>query len=256
MALSWKSKKQLTYFSLALGIILFLFGTLALLIYRQFSGGDCFDGKRNQKEEGVDCGGICDPCPFNLKGPVIIWTRFFKESDEKNNYDIAAMIYNSNYNWASGEINYAVKLFDKENILITERYGKTFLNPGEQVLIFENSLPAIKATPYMAVIEINRITNWKYLKEPPPRFAVVKKKFDKSSSTLEVEIKNDNAFDLNNVFVNVVLSDKNGNAFAVSSTKIDFMATQETESAFFTWQKTFEEEPSKIEIMPRTKMAE
>ena len=134
MLFSWRTKKQLSYLFAAIS----LFGIIVgFFLWRYYSGGTCFDNKQNQKETGVDCGGPCDPCPLNLKEPLVLWQRFFPV-DGANVYDAAAMIENLNYDWGSGEIRYSFKFYDKDNILIIEREGKSFLNPKERAIIFES----------------------------------------------------------------------------------------------------------------------
>lgn len=219
--------------------------------WKYYSQGTCFDNRQNQKETGVDCGGPCDPCPVNLKEPLTLWTRFFPEGGEQNSYDAAALIENLNYEWGSEKINYSFKLYDKDNILIVERRGGTFLNPKERVLIFENGIATGQRIPTRIVFNIERIDNWKYTKKIPPSFTVLKKDFEQKSSLLEIEIKNNSSDDLQNVYLTAALLNKEGNVFAASATKIDNLSALSISEASFTWREIFEKEPVKIEIFPR-----
>lgn len=249
MAFSWKTKKQLTYLVIA---ALFIIFTAFLFIFSKNSDGTCFDRKKNQNEEKIDCGGKCDPCPRNLSEPIALWTRFFKESEKENTYDIAAFVKNPNLEWGSKDLNYSFKLFNKDNILIVEKKGKAFLNPGEQFIIFENAVNAQKAEPKRATITIEPVKNWQYFaKQSKPQFLIAKNKFDKISSTLEIEIKNNSGFDARDIYLTAELIDKNGNVFAVSETKINSINAEEKAETFFTWQNIFKEEPAQIEIIPR-----
>ncbi len=46
----------------------------------------CFDGIKNQNEEGIDCGGVCDPCQENITEPINI--EYPKNvEEEKNNFN-------------------------------------------------------------------------------------------------------------------------------------------------------------------------
>lgn len=255
MALSWKARKQIFYFLivffiLAVGAVLFGFIT-----HGKFSKGTCFDDKKNQGEEQADCGGPCNPCPYNLKEPVVIWTRFFRENGANNTYDIAAKIENPNKNWGSKELIYSFKLYDKDDILITEKEGKTFINPGEKIIIFENSIFSGSREPKRVSFKVSR-NKWEYSERLSPDFLVVKKEFNKSSSVLTAEVKNNSAIDAKNIYVTAALMDKNGNVFAITSTKIDNILSGEKETAVFSWQTLFQNEPSLIEVIPRMDIME
>lgn len=258
MALSWSSKKRLSYLLIVFLFIIAVSSLIGIFIFYKFYKGTCFDKKQNQKETGIDCGGPCGPCAYGLKDPVIIWTRFLKQTDDPDShkYSIAALINNPNLNWGSEEIAYSFKLFDENNLLLAEREGKTFLNPKQEFIIFENSINTGEKESKKAFASIYPINNWKYLQKSPPEFTVTKKTFDKNSGILEIELKNESSYDVSNIFVSADLADKDGNIFAASATKIDRISAFSKEKAFFTWLVKFSEEPSQIEVIPRINLME
>lgn len=250
MPFSWRAKKKITYLSLLFLIILFIFGVSAFFIYNKFYKGNCFDKKQNHGEIGTDCGGPCGPCPYNLKEPIILWSRFFKENGG-NTYDLAALVENPNLNWGSKKIKYSFKLYKEDNTLILEKSGETFLNPKEKFMIFENSADTYGAEPKRAILNINDIHNWEYTEKSIPDFTITEKTFNKESSILDIEIKNENSYNLENVRLYAELIDQNGNVYAVSSTKVNNIISNSKEKAFFTWQNKFDKDPAQIEIIPR-----
>lgn len=251
MAISWGVRKQLSYLS----VVILIFGAAAgFFVWKYYTGGTCFDKRQNQKETGVDCGDPCVPCPIGLKEPLALWVRFFPI--QGNTYDAAALIENPNFNWSSKQIIYSFKLYDKDNILIVEREGLTFLNAKERALLFESGLRTEQRKPTRAVLEIEPVNNWKYTERVPPYFIITKKKFDPMLSLLEVEIQNDASSVFKNIYLVAALFDKENNAFAASGTKIDWMSAGAIEKANFTWREKFQEQPSRIEIFTRTDMAE
>lgn len=254
MGFSWKTKQQLKYFWILTMLVVIVMG---IFFISNKLKENCFDGKKNQNEEEVDCGGKCNPCAQNLSEPIALWTRFFKEKENDNTYDLAALVENPNLNWGSENLTYSFKVFSRDNVLILEKRGKTFLNPGEQFIIFENGVSVKKADPYRASITIEPINNWRYFKKPiKPDFLITKKIFDRQSSVLEIEIKNNSEFIIRNIYLNAALTDKNGNIFAISETKINSLNAKEKTEAFFSWQTIFPEEPSQIEIIPKVNTAE
>ncbi len=251
MALSWRTKKQVFYFLL---LVLFFALIFSLFFLIKFSGGTCFDNKKNQGESGIDCGAVCSPCPVNLKEPLVLWSRFFKSNPEKDTYDAVALVENLNHKWESENIFYTFKLYDQNNILIVEKKGNSFLNSKEKALIFENGVYAGKRKPAKSVLIIEPILNWKYTKKIPPNFIVTKKDFKPESSLLEAEIKNDANSDFDNLYLNAVLTDENDNAYAASATKIDHITSGKKAEANFTWSYKLENQPAKIEIFSRVNL--
>jgi hypothetical protein len=252
MEFSWRFKKQFSYFAIFAAIILTI---AAIFILRSMSGGTCFDNKQNQNEEGVDCGGVCNPCKENIKELSILWKRFFVSG--KNLYEAAAMIENPNHFWGAELLNYKFKLYDKNNILIALKDGVTFLNPNERLLLMKSSLDVKERIPYRVAIEFDDI-NWKYIEKDPPNLTVIKKDFYKrgSLSILEAEIKNNSLENTKNIYVSTVLLDKNENAFAVSQTKIDYIPAESVGKAVFTWRKNFQKNPAKIDFFIRTDLTQ
>lgn len=251
MALTWRTKKQVFYFLL---LVLFFASIFSLFFLIKFSGGTCFDNKKNQGEKGIDCGGRCSPCPINLKEPLILWNRFFKSTPEEKIYDAAALVENLNQEWESKNIFYTFKIYDQNNILIVEKKGNSFLNSKEKALIFENDIYVGERRPARSALVIEPVLNWKYTKEISPNFIVIKKNFKLESSLLEIEIKNDANSDFNNIYLNAIFMDENDNTYAASATKIDHIASGSTAEASFTWPYKLENQPAKIEIFSRVNL--
>ena len=69
MSISWAVKKQLTYFSVFLIIII----GVAVGFYLNITVPSCTDKKQNQDEKGVDCGGQCSKeCLGEIKDLAVL----------------------------------------------------------------------------------------------------------------------------------------------------------------------------------------
>ena len=55
--ISWSKKRQIIYLALVVGF--FIFVTTVFLFFLLYETPTCFDGKQNQEEIGIDCGGPC-----------------------------------------------------------------------------------------------------------------------------------------------------------------------------------------------------
>ena len=247
MTLSWRSRKQITYLSI---FILIIVAIIAFFTWYLWPQPTCFDGKQNQGEEGIDCGGPCaEKCFGKVKDLIVLWTRVFKVSEGQ--YDAAALIENPNLTAGSPVLRYQFRVYDADNILIAIRQGETFLNPQERFVIFEPTIDTGKRIPQRAFIEISDI-DWKYIEKKPTSLVVAKKEFQNLPfPTLQIQIKNSSVFPVKDVFIAGVLFDEEGNVIGVSSTKLDRIEAQSTQLASFTWPIPFDKEPANSQVFMR-----
>lgn len=244
MALTWRIRRKLFYLGFfSLFAIAVVFGFI--LIFKP--SPSCFDGVQNQKEEGVDCGGPCLTCVKEVKEPIVLWTRFFKTSKE-NSYNLAGLVRNQNYNLGLGVLTYRFKLYDERNILIAVAEGKTFLNPADEMLIFEPNISANKRIPARAILELIP-QNWKVDENRFLRAIHLKdKKFlDEDFSKVEVIFENQNIFPVEGIQAQIVLIDENGNAYEASKTVIERIEGENLKKIVFSWPRRLKE-PAAIDV--------
>lgn len=248
--LPWRARRQILYFSLfALVIIAIITG----IVWYVWPEATCFDNRKNNEEEGIDCGGLCTPCLGEIKDLSVSWVSFLKSRESF--YDVAALIENSNLFGAISSLGYTFKLYDANNILIAVRQGKTFINPNEKRIIFESDLSTGPRIPSWANIEFDQQKNWKYIEKEKSFLSIVRKDFvNLPFPRLTAEIKNDSLFDVKDVFVAGVLYDGSGNAIGVSSTKIDSIKPESSQFANFTWPRPFDRGPATIEVFATTNL--
>lgn len=246
MAISWVAKKKITYLG---GLLLIILIPLALTVWAKWPKPSCTDAKLNQQEEGVDCGGPCTPCIAKPVDLVVHWVKPFKISEGK--YDVAALIENPNQSYAIKNLEYQFKVYDSKNILISQIKGSTFVNPREKFLIFEPNIETGFREPTKAFIDLPESygNGWSYLEKEKSGISVLSKKFtNEPFARLEVVIKNNTLRDVSELVAGGVLFDKNNNAFASSVTKVGTLAGGGTQSAIFTWPKSFAEAPTLDEV--------
>jgi hypothetical protein len=68
---------------------------------------------------------------------------------------------------------------------------------------------------------------------------------------VEATITNRSFSPQRNVMVTATLFDNDGNVFATSETIVNQLLPDASEPIFFTWPKSFDKEPAKIDIIPR-----
>ncbi|MCH7883382.1 hypothetical protein IIA95_03125 [Patescibacteria group bacterium] len=244
---SWRARRQLFYIGILGAIIL---GVLIYAGVRLIPETTCFDNKRNQGEEGIDCGGPCKPCLENLSEPVVLWSRFFKLREGV--YEAAILVENLHNFASSRRAFYRVKLYDQNNILIALREGETFINPNERFLILEPGLFVGARTPARILIEFEPIA-WQYAEYTSPNVVVVSRNFSLSPQPrLNAILRNNNLFEVGNLQVAAVLLDSEGTALAASVTVVKEIGGKSEKTIFFSWPSTLQETPETVEILIRT----
>lgn len=247
MAMSWAFKKQIlfSFFIFLVAAVVFAFALIFL------DSSSCSDGKKNQDEEGIDCGGQCEPCMGEMKNIVVYWSKVFKLKDGK--YDAAALVENPNLLSGIPSLKYKFNIYDEKNILVAVKSGEFFMGPGEKFLILESNLDISGRIPKYAFLEFEENLEWKRIEEEKPRLVVARKQFlnEEPYPRLVAEISNQSPFDADNAEVAAVLLDKNKNAIAVSVTRIGLIKGDISREIVFTWPEIFGEEPDQIEIFTR-----
>lgn len=248
--MDWRIKKQIVYFLI---VALFIGGIVAVVVYFYIPKPTCTDGKQNQEETGVDCGGPCGPCIINPKEIAVLWTRVM-EIDESL-YEVASLIENQNLFYGLSEFKYNFKLYDSKNVLVAVREGSTFLNPQDRFVIFETKIDTGRRDAAKAVVEINHTGEWEYLDKGKPSIIVSRKSFSNTPFPVaSAYLYNQSLFPVKNIYAYIVLSDKEGNAIAVSSTRVDVLSGEGGKEITFTWPAPFPELPSSSEIYTRINM--
>ena len=247
----WSAKRKFFYLTSAvLFALLFIGLPIFLLIYRVPT---CFDGKKNQGETGIDCGGSCQMvCVSKTIEPIVWWQRFFDIAPGV--YNAVARVENPNIDLSVTQAKYVFRLYDKANVVIASREGETNIPPRQIFYVFEGGLATGERLPVKATFEFISPLSWVTKKSVMP-FSITGQMLSKASTTprLDAILRNNSDDDLVNVEVVAALFDAEGNAVDVSKTIVDFVRSESVAPFFFTWRRPFDREPARIEIIPKLK---
>lgn len=247
--LSWAAKRK-TLYSLAFVATLLLF-VAAPTTYILYRPPTCTDGKQNQAEQGVDCGGPCvNLCQEKELEPIVLWQRSFEVGPGA--YNVIAYVQNPNVDSAAIQVPYLFRLYNSDQVLIGERTGKINLPPNKSFPVFEANVPSGKQVPTRVSFEFRAKPYWVRQKSvfPDVRINNVVLSREDANPLLNAEIENRELSTYDRVPVVAILYDTAGNAVAASRTILDSIEGQSTQSVVFTWPKPFGVGISEKEIVP------
>jgi hypothetical protein len=243
--MTWSQKRKLTY-----GFIfsLLLLGIVALIVVPMITRApSCADLKQNGDEKGILY------CPSEISPIIVLYARSFPVTG--STYNAVASIENQNVRAITKEISYIFKLYDKENVLITERTGKTFIGSNSRSAIFEPALQVGNRIPLYTRFYFTSTPQW--LRATDDQMKTLVRVENKKIETLETtpfvsaEIVNTSLATVSRTPVIAIVSDSGGNAIGASRTLVDELPPDEMEEVFFTWQQPFVDQNITVEIIPR-----
>ena len=248
--LSWSAKRKLFYSSGAMIILLLLVIIPSFLLF--YRKPTCFDGKRNQKEEGIDCGGPCVLlCRVSLVSPVVLWERSFRVAS--GIYNLGAYVENPNFDSGTRSASYTFSAYDKNNLLLAKRSGKTFIPPGRVVPIFESGISVGTKEITRLAFDLEEADWEKTGGIVPPDIQLISRRLEKADTApiLYADFENRSDTPIKNVETVVVLFGPDGNAYAASKTVIDYIGPAETATAVFTWREKLPFLPARVDVIPK-----
>lgn len=201
----------------------------------------CTDGKQNQEELGVDCGG---PCTLRCKGMVrdlnVLWTKVFMI--RPSYYDVVAYVENPNPDSGVSNLSYVAKLFDEGGQEIAKSTRTGYVRPNERFVLFVGGMDTGGAVARSASIEFPSGMRWDSMLPSPVLFSVRDRALSNLerrpilSATLENTTPNTHEF----IDVASIIYDDKSNPIAASMTRVDRMEPSASANLIFTWPAPFD----------------
>lgn len=210
-------------------IALYLLSTLVIgtgLYFLFQPKPSCIDGKQNQNETGIDCGGVClVACIEKIVGNDILVREIAFIPTDRGKYDIVAKIFNPNNDIGAASFQYSLFLRDANDKELTRVSGTNFILPQEtKSLLAFNLEPG--QIPAKAVIELSNfewtrpkgyrakpelnIYSRRYVSNPDPSV------FGAAIATLV----NESLYDFRKIQIKVVLRDASGAPLAANQSEM------------------------------------
>lgn len=219
--------KQFLY-GLAYAVVLasFLFGVYYLFLKKPPT---CFDGRQNQGEEEVDCGGPCPSCEIRTLSPLVS-AKVFALPAGRDAVSLVAEIRNPNVNYGAESFNYEFVVSGPFGAKSSSIKGKSFIYASE-------SKDLLEAPVAMNIRDISSVEvfltdfAWKSRRDfsqPMITFREINHRFSDNLISVEGVIVSGETIRLPRVFAGAILYGKNGEPLSISRTELrDVAAFQE-----------------------------
>jgi hypothetical protein len=183
--------------------------------------------------------------------PIQLWARAFKVSD--GHYNLVAFVQNANVNYVANPAEYVFKVFDKENVLIGLKIGRSAVPPIKSFPIFEPGFDVGFRDVGMVTFEFTEPLVWNRSGSVRPELTISEPRLQNASTTPRIDARliNNTLARYADTEVVAIVYGKDDNAIAASRTFVPLIASQSTSDIVFTWPQPFAETVTRIDIIPK-----
>jgi len=214
----------------------------------------CFDGRQNQGEDGVDCGGPCVSCDIkNVRDIQIRSVHVVRAGDVVGT---AVEIYNPNTQWAARSFTYRVTLINEVGETLATIAQEGFVYAGQLTYLVIPRIEQNLSGVVSARASISEVI-WESIdRMPTPNIEAqsVRTVLDDGISVTGV-LANHGESGFSNVLVNALLFNRQGTLIAVSRTTVDSLPRFESESFAVHFAKDLDVQNVQLDVnsfFPRT----
>jgi len=226
-------------------VVIFLL-LVSMVAYKLKPKPTCFDGKLNQNEQGVDCGGVCaKQCEVVAEENLQVSETGFVASGIAGKYDLYGQVYNPNPFFGSNEFIYKFTIKDASGKIIVEKQGVSYILPGERKYLIEGNveLADVLGTAELSLSDIKwvQFTAGDYQK---PELKIVNKVYSEITSGVNFSeatglLKNESQFDFASIKVQIILRSLEGKIIALNSTQMNVVKAGENRDFRTFWPNRF-----------------
>lgn len=251
MAMEKRDKKRL--FIIAAYAVIFV-GIIFLIYQWTRPAPDCFDGKQNQDEQGIDCGGMCaKKCPIVARENLIVRQTGYVESGIAGSYDIYAEVANPNSSVGSGNFIYKFSVKNSAGEIMAEPAGTSFILPADKKYIIETNV-AVKDIPASVELSVSD-PQWVETSDAyeKPELKVVSKNYNEITSGIGFSeatglLKNESPFSFSFIDLRIILENEDGKIVALNSTRMNTVNAGENRDFRVSWPNRFSGSASKMDV--------
>jgi hypothetical protein len=248
----WAARRRLAIVVIlgAVGFGLFIIASFAAF----YRAPTCADGKQNQDESGVDCGGACSyVCTADAVAPVTLFTNLIHTKSGRT--DLIAAVENRNGDAVAKDVPFIVTLYTANGTVIDEVRGSLDLPPRTIVPIFIPRVVPDTEQVSRAFLKIEpEAPQWERMSRDPRILPLVEVKplgGTTAAPRVLATLTNPSITLMGRVPVVAFVRDSStGNVIAASQTVVQTIPPQGSATALFTWSEPFAAAAVRIEVVP------
>ncbi len=248
--MSWAAQRRLIILAIVGTVAVIVLGTIAFFIFNK--PASCIDGKQNQDEEGIDCGGSCGYlCTKSVVPPVVSFVRELQQT--RGRTDVIAYIKNPNPSAAAKDVRYTIELYSTDRTILAKKNGVVDLAPGAEIPVYIPNFFSGTQKAEQAFLSFDESSYFWFRSRTPPRVPLVQDA--RVTGTIDAPrvmatITNPFVSALRNTKLVATVFNEAGNAIAASQTVVPELGAQESVDIVFTWNEPFVESVSRIDVRP------
>lgn len=246
-----RDTKRLTI--IVIYVFLFLGGVLGTyLLVRPVPS--CFNGKQNQNEGGIDCGGVCSQaCMENVTGEPLVIEEATAFLAGDGTYDAVMRVTNPNNAIGAKLFHYTLKLLDERGEVLVATTGESWVLPEETKTLLAFGLQT-NVKPEKSLLTIDSVTWTKLINyDIEPKLGVYNQAYARSSQPGEFGVAtglvtNESDYDFRLVTIKVILRDQVGKPLAANQTDRRTFLAGEQHSFRLPWPTPFGGEVASVDV--------
>lgn len=248
--MSWAAGRRTLILGIIAVVVILIVGTVASLTLHQ--APSCMDGKQNQDERGIDCGGVCTTvCSNDALAPAVSFVRGLPQSGGRT--DVIAYIENPNPTTAAKAARYRIELYSPDRAIIATKNGTIDLPPGAIAPVFIPNFFQGNDTIGQAFLTFDDTSlNWYRYEDMRviPTVEGAKIIGTTEAPRVSATITNTSVKSLPSTKLVATLFDAAGKAIAASQTVTPSLPAQGSVEVIFTWNMPFSAPVSRIDVRP------
>lgn len=232
-----------------------LFLTISYLLYLPFKPPEtCSDGRKNQNEIGIDCGGVCVSCQAEpVLDDIVVTETTWVSGGNGNKFDLVAKISNPNNDYGASFLTYVFQAKNSSGVVFFEKSGTSFILPKEEKYIVAISVPLLESPSNISVVLSD--VGWEKFSgyKEKPSLDVYNRRFEYISSGVgfgEAKglVVNNSPFDFADIGIVVVLRDGRSRIIAAQKTDMQTIRSGERRDFTLKWPDSFPGNVERVEV--------
>lgn len=248
--MSWATKRRFIIIAIITAVLVVIGGIIAFFSFHD--APTCTDGKMNQDETGIDCGGVCSRiCAPDATLPSASFVRAVPGPTGRT--DVVAYLENANANAAARAVKFRIELYASDRTVIAERTGVADLPPSSVTPIYLPNFYSGSEPVAQAFLSFDEGSiDWFEYSDTRivPEIESAVQGGSETAPRVLARVSNPSAATIPATKLIAVVFDTQGNAMAASQTILPELPGGGSATATFTWTEAFSGAVSRIDVRP------